>query len=278
MLETMYLAILISAGLVIAAVFTSFIAFRFGAPLLLIFLGVGLLAGEDGLGHPVRQCSSRPTSSAAWRSPSSSSTAASERSFAAFRQAALPAIVMATLGVILTMAIVGPRRAARLRLHLAGVLPARGHRQLHRRRRRFLPAPGRRHSSARPCPLDAGDRVRRQRPDGDLPDRDPDRDHRRRSRRRRDGDDVRRRVLPRNGPRHRARARRRLRHRALVNRLDLEIRSLPGRRPRARPCAVRHNRARCTAAASSPSMSPASIAGNQTASRGRWRCAASRTA
>ena len=50
MLETMYLAILIGAGLVMAAVFTTWIAFRFGAPLLLIFLGVGLLAGEDGLG------------------------------------------------------------------------------------------------------------------------------------------------------------------------------------------------------------------------------------
>ena len=49
MLESMSLAILIGAGLVMAAVFTTWIAFRFGAPLLLIFLGVGLLAGEDGL-------------------------------------------------------------------------------------------------------------------------------------------------------------------------------------------------------------------------------------
>ena len=50
MLETMYLAILIGAGLVMAAVFTSWFAFRFGAPILLIFLAIGLIAGEDGLG------------------------------------------------------------------------------------------------------------------------------------------------------------------------------------------------------------------------------------
>ena len=80
MLETMYLAILIGAGLVMAAVFTSWIAFRFGAPILLIFLAVGLLAGEDGLGHRVRQFAGRPISSAAWRSPSSSSIPASARS------------------------------------------------------------------------------------------------------------------------------------------------------------------------------------------------------
>ena len=49
-LETMYLVILIGAGLVMAAVFTSWFAFRFGAPILLIFLAIGLIAGEDGLG------------------------------------------------------------------------------------------------------------------------------------------------------------------------------------------------------------------------------------
>ena len=50
MLETMYLAILIGAGLVMVAVFTSWFAFRFGAPVLLVFLAIGLLAGENGLG------------------------------------------------------------------------------------------------------------------------------------------------------------------------------------------------------------------------------------
>ena len=48
MFEAMNLAIFIGSALVIASVFTSLISFRFGAPLLLIFLTVGLLAGEDG--------------------------------------------------------------------------------------------------------------------------------------------------------------------------------------------------------------------------------------
>jgi cell volume regulation protein A len=48
MFEAMNLAIFIGSALVVASVFTSLISFRFGAPLLLIFLTVGLLAGEDG--------------------------------------------------------------------------------------------------------------------------------------------------------------------------------------------------------------------------------------
>lgn len=50
MLDALPLAVLIGSGLVILSVFTSFIAFRFGAPMLLLFLGLGLGVGEDGLG------------------------------------------------------------------------------------------------------------------------------------------------------------------------------------------------------------------------------------
>ena len=49
MLESMNLAILIGSVLVVVAAFTSLISFRFGAPLLLVFLLLGLLAGEDGI-------------------------------------------------------------------------------------------------------------------------------------------------------------------------------------------------------------------------------------
>ncbi len=50
MFEAINLAILIGAGLIAISTFTSLISFRIGAPLLLVFLAVGLLAGEDGPG------------------------------------------------------------------------------------------------------------------------------------------------------------------------------------------------------------------------------------
>lgn len=50
MLDAMNIAILVAAGLVVISIVTSLVSFRVGAPLLLIFLGIGLAAGEDGLG------------------------------------------------------------------------------------------------------------------------------------------------------------------------------------------------------------------------------------
>lgn len=46
----MYLGIMVGSLLVIVAIFTSILSFRFGAPLLLVFLLLGLVAGEDGPG------------------------------------------------------------------------------------------------------------------------------------------------------------------------------------------------------------------------------------
>ncbi|PZO79086.1 MAG: potassium/proton antiporter [Mesorhizobium amorphae] len=48
--QAVYLATLIGTALMLAAAFSSLIAFRFGAPLLLLFLGIGILTGQDGLG------------------------------------------------------------------------------------------------------------------------------------------------------------------------------------------------------------------------------------
>jgi cell volume regulation protein A len=50
MYDNFYFITLIANALVLAAAFSSLVAFRFGAPLLLVFLGIGLAAGEDGLG------------------------------------------------------------------------------------------------------------------------------------------------------------------------------------------------------------------------------------
>jgi cell volume regulation protein A len=105
-LLTMYLAILIGAGLVMAAVFTSWFAFRFGAPILLIFLAVGLFAGEDGLGIKF------DNSTAAYFVGSLALAiilfdSGFGTKLSTFRQAALPASVLATLGVVLTTLIFG---------------------------------------------------------------------------------------------------------------------------------------------------------------------------
>lgn len=115
MLETMYLAILISAGLVMAAVFTSWIAFRFGAPILLIFLAVGLIAGEDGLGIEFDN-----SEIAYFLGSVALAIILFDSGFgtklSSFRQAALPATVLATIGVLVTTALLGV--AARFALRL----------------------------------------------------------------------------------------------------------------------------------------------------------------
>ena len=49
-MDWMFTAILVGAGLITLSILTSALAFRFGTPLLLVFLGIGLIAGEDGLG------------------------------------------------------------------------------------------------------------------------------------------------------------------------------------------------------------------------------------
>ncbi|NKL78946.1 potassium/proton antiporter [Rhizobium leguminosarum] len=49
-MEAFYIVVLVSTALVLLAAFSSVLAFRFGAPLLLLFLMIGLAAGVDGLG------------------------------------------------------------------------------------------------------------------------------------------------------------------------------------------------------------------------------------
>src|SRR5918997_3151068 len=101
MLDSMYLAILIGAGLVMAAVFTTWIAFRFGAPLLLIFLAVGLLAGEDGLGLEFDN-----SGVAYFLGSLALAVILFDSGFgtrlSAFRQAAFAAIAPAPVGVVIT--------------------------------------------------------------------------------------------------------------------------------------------------------------------------------
>src|SRR4051812_35916322 len=49
-LDAISIGILLGSLLVMAGILSSLVAMRFGAPLLLVFLIVGMLAGEEGLG------------------------------------------------------------------------------------------------------------------------------------------------------------------------------------------------------------------------------------
>ena len=106
MIETTYLAILIGALLVGAAVFTSIVSTRFGAPLLFVFLMLGLAAGEDGLG--IRFQDSR---TAFFIGSIALAVILFESGFetklSSFRLAALPALTLATFGVLVTAGITG---------------------------------------------------------------------------------------------------------------------------------------------------------------------------
>lgn len=104
--QGIYLITLVATALVIFAAFSSLVAFRFGAPLLLIFLGIGLAAGTDGLGL---NFDSAPT--AYFIGALALAMILFDSGFgtplASFRQAALPALSLATLGVILTAGLIG---------------------------------------------------------------------------------------------------------------------------------------------------------------------------
>jgi cell volume regulation protein A len=102
--EVMYPVILVGTLLVLLAAFSSLLAFRFGTPLLLLFLCIGLLAGVDGMGidfdnAPVAYFIGS-IALAIILFDSGFGT-----SIQSFRQAAAPALTLATIGVLLTTAI-----------------------------------------------------------------------------------------------------------------------------------------------------------------------------
>ena len=113
MLEWTYFVTLVGTLLVLVAAFSSLLAFRFGAPLLLLFLGIGLLAGVDGLGIDFDNADVAyfvgSLALAVILFDSGFGT-----SLQSFRQAAWPALTLATVGVLLTAGFFG--LAARLLL------------------------------------------------------------------------------------------------------------------------------------------------------------------
>jgi cell volume regulation protein A len=106
MFEAMNVAILIGSALVAAAAFTSILSLRFGAPLLLIFLLVGLAAGEDGLGIEFDNLGGAYFVGAVALVIILFNSGFATR-LSTLRVAALPALLLATVGVLVTALLVG---------------------------------------------------------------------------------------------------------------------------------------------------------------------------
>jgi len=107
MVDAMNLAILIGAGLIAVSVFTSLLAFRIGAPLLLIFLGIGLLAGGDGLVGLAFKDAGIAYFLGSIALAIILFDSGFETQFGTIRAAAWPSLVLATVGVVLTTLLVG---------------------------------------------------------------------------------------------------------------------------------------------------------------------------
>ncbi len=104
--EPMNIAILVGAALVVAAAFTSILSYRFGAPLLLVFLLVGLFAGESGLGIQFDNLAAAYFVGSVALAIILFDAGYATR-LTALRVAALPALMLATAGVVITALIVG---------------------------------------------------------------------------------------------------------------------------------------------------------------------------
>src|SRR5437588_6494821 len=118
-LDTISIGILLGGLLVLAGIMSSLVAMRFGAPLLLVFLVVGMLAGEAGPGgikfddvYATYVVGSIALALILF-------DGGLRTRFATFRSVFAPALVLATIGVLLTAALTAP--AARTMLGLGWI-------------------------------------------------------------------------------------------------------------------------------------------------------------
>src|ERR1700675_3405866 len=107
-LDTVSLTILFGALLMLAGILSSLVALRFGAPLLLVFLVVGMLAGESGPGgiafddvHTTYLVGSVALALILF-------DGGLRTRLATFRSVIAPSLVLATIGVLLTAALTAP--------------------------------------------------------------------------------------------------------------------------------------------------------------------------
>jgi cell volume regulation protein A len=107
-LDTVSLAILLGSMLVLAGILSSLLAMRFGAPLLLVFLLIGMLAGESGPGgiHFNDVGTTYVVGSLALALILFDGGLRTR--FSAFRSVLAPAGLLATVGVLVTAALIAP--------------------------------------------------------------------------------------------------------------------------------------------------------------------------
>ncbi|SMF14540.1 potassium/proton antiporter, CPA1 family [Tistlia consotensis] len=121
-LEPVNAVLLIGAALVLLGIFSSLVATRFGAPLLLVFLVVGMLAGEDGPGG-IEFADYQATYLIGSLALSIILFDGGLRTrLSTFRGALAPALLLSTLGVLITAGITGGVAA----LLIGGLTPLQG--------------------------------------------------------------------------------------------------------------------------------------------------------
>jgi cell volume regulation protein A len=107
-LDTVSLLILLGACLILAGILSSLIALRFGAPLLLGFLGVGMLAGESGPGGIVFDDVQSTYLVGSVALALILFDGGLRTKFASVRSVLAPSLILATVGVVITAAIAAP--------------------------------------------------------------------------------------------------------------------------------------------------------------------------
>src|ERR687885_1143851 len=107
-LDTISIAILLGAVLVLAGIMSSLVALRFGAPLLLVFLLVGMLAGEGGPGGIKFDDVKTAYTVGSIALALILFDGGLRTRFATFRNVLGPAVALATIGVVLTALLTAP--------------------------------------------------------------------------------------------------------------------------------------------------------------------------
>jgi potassium/hydrogen antiporter len=106
MLDFVVIVVLIGSALIVLSVFTSLISYRIGAPLLLIFLGLGLAVGEDGLGIQFDNATAAFFIGSVALAIILFDSGFNTR-FETVSRAAWPALTLSTFGVLVTTGLVG---------------------------------------------------------------------------------------------------------------------------------------------------------------------------